>query len=127
MYELVVAGGTVVTASDVFRADVGIAGGRIAAIGLDLKGERTLDASGLLVLPGGVDSHCHIEQLREAGISDARIVLEPIGRNSAPAIAACSSRSTGTFTARRFNKWFTSASQCTSRNRSAPTRVSPFS
>jgi mannose-1-phosphate guanylyltransferase/mannose-6-phosphate isomerase len=28
------------------------------------------------------------EQLREAGISDARIVLEPIGRNSAPAIAA---------------------------------------
>jgi mannose-1-phosphate guanylyltransferase / mannose-6-phosphate isomerase len=28
------------------------------------------------------------EQLREAGISDARIVLEPVGRNSAPAIAA---------------------------------------
>ena len=70
MYELVVAGGTVVTASDVFRADVGIAGGRIAAIGLDLKGERTLDAGGLLVLPGGVDSHCHIEQLREAGGAD---------------------------------------------------------
>ncbi|GEL63461.1 mannose-1-phosphate guanylyltransferase/mannose-6-phosphate isomerase [Kozakia baliensis] len=28
------------------------------------------------------------EQLREAGIADARIVLEPVGRNSAPAIAA---------------------------------------
>lgn len=70
MYELVVAGGTVVTASDVFRADIGIAGGRVAAVGLDLKGERTLDAGGLLVLPGGVDSHCHIEQLQEAGGAD---------------------------------------------------------
>jgi mannose-1-phosphate guanylyltransferase/mannose-6-phosphate isomerase len=28
------------------------------------------------------------EQLREAGIEDARVVLEPVGRNSAPAIAA---------------------------------------
>src|SRR4051812_242280 len=69
-YELVVAGGTVVTAADVFRADVGVIQGRIAAIGLDLKGERTVDAGGLLVLPGGVDSHCHIEQLQEAGGAD---------------------------------------------------------
>jgi len=69
-YELVVAGGTVVTASDVFRADVGIAGGRIAAIGLDLKGDSRIEADGLLVLPGGVDSHCHIEQLRADGGAD---------------------------------------------------------
>ncbi len=69
-YELVVAGGTVVTASDVFRADVGIAGGRIAAVGLDLKGDSRIEADGLLVMPGGVDSHCHIEQLRADGGAD---------------------------------------------------------
>ena len=63
-YELVVAGGTVVTPSDMFRADVGVIGGRIAAIGHDLKGTRRLDADGLWVMPGGVDTHCHIEQLQ---------------------------------------------------------------
>ncbi len=69
-YELVVAGGTVVTAADVFRADVGINHGRIAAIGLDLTGDRRIEADGLLVMPGGVDSHCHIEQLQEGGGAD---------------------------------------------------------
>jgi dihydropyrimidinase len=69
-YELVIAGGTVVTASDVFRADVGIAGGRIAAVGVDLRGDSRMEADGLLVLPGGVDSHCHIEQLRADGGAD---------------------------------------------------------
>src|SRR3978361_602143 len=69
-YDLVVRGGTVVTESDAFRADVGIRGERIAAIGENLEGERSLDAGGLLVLPGGVDTHCHIEQLRPEGGTD---------------------------------------------------------
>jgi dihydropyrimidinase len=69
-YELVIAGGTVVTPSDMFVADVGVTGGRVAAVGLDLTGTRTVDASGLLVMPGGVDSHCHIEQLQEGGGAD---------------------------------------------------------
>jgi dihydropyrimidinase len=69
-YERVIKGGTVVTAADTFRADVGISQGRIAAVGLDLRGETTLDAAGLLVLPGGVDSHCHIEQLQQGGGAD---------------------------------------------------------
>jgi dihydropyrimidinase len=69
-YDLVIAGGTVVTASDMFMADVGVVAGRIAAVGINLRGERTIDAKGLLVLPGGVDSHCHIEQLQEAGGAD---------------------------------------------------------
>jgi dihydropyrimidinase len=69
-YDLVVAGGTVVTASDMFQADVGITGERIAAIGLNLRGQRTIDATGLLVMPGGVDSHCHIEQLQSGGGAD---------------------------------------------------------
>ncbi len=69
-YELVVAGGTVVTGQDVFRADIGVRDGRIAAIGLDLKGDRRIDADGLLVMPGGVDTHCHIEQLKADGGAD---------------------------------------------------------
>ena len=69
-FDLVVAGGTVVTATDSVRADIGIRGGRIAAIGLSLDGSRRIDAGGLLVLPGGVDSHCHIEQLQEGGGAD---------------------------------------------------------
>ena len=69
-YDLVVAGGTVVTASDMFQADVGVVDGRIAAVGLGLRGQRTVDAHGLLVMPGGVDSHCHIEQLRANGGTD---------------------------------------------------------
>ncbi len=69
-YETVVRGGTIVTASDVFRADIGINQGRISAIGLDLKGTRQIDADGLLVMPGGVDSHCHIEQLQADGGAD---------------------------------------------------------
>ena len=69
-YDLVVTGGTVVTASDHFVADVAITGGRVAAIGAGLIAARTIDATGLLVMPGGVDSHCHIEQLQESGDAD---------------------------------------------------------
>ena len=69
-YDLVIAGGTVVTPADMFAADVGIVGEHIAAIGYDLHGQRTIDAQGLMVMPGGVDSHCHIEQLQRAGGAD---------------------------------------------------------
>ena len=70
-FSLVVRGGTIVTASDVFRGDIGIRDGRIAAIGDRLDGgASTFDADGLLVLPGGIDTHCHIEQLQAAGGTD---------------------------------------------------------
>lgn len=62
--DLVVRGGTVVTPAEVLRCDVGIQGDRIVALGNKLDGAEVLDAGGLLVMPGGVDSHCHIEQLR---------------------------------------------------------------
>ena len=71
-YDLVIRGGRVATASDVFEADVGISGETVAAIGRDLRpGRREIDARGRLVLPGGVDSHAHIEQLSAAGIMNA--------------------------------------------------------
>ncbi|MGE4239944.1 dihydropyrimidinase [Ramlibacter sp.] len=53
----------VATASDRYRADIGIRDGRIAAIGRDLgRADHTLDAAGRLVTPGGVDAHCHLDQ-----------------------------------------------------------------
>ncbi|MDU8911649.1 dihydropyrimidinase [Aestuariicoccus sp. MJ-SS9] len=62
-FDLVVRGGTIVTASDRFRADLGIRDGRIVQIGHDLSGAReVLDATGRLVLPGGVDAHVHLAQ-----------------------------------------------------------------
>jgi dihydropyrimidinase len=67
-FDLVIRGGTVATASDTFRADVAIAGGRIAALGQGFRGAREIDASGKLVLPGGVDSHVHVEQKSSFGI-----------------------------------------------------------
>ncbi len=68
-HDLVVRGGTVVTATETLRCDVGIDGGRIAALGSALpSGRRELDARGLYVLPGGIDSHVHLEQLSSAGV-----------------------------------------------------------
>ena len=45
----VIKGGTVVTADRTWKADVLIEGGRIAAIGADLKGDEVLDAAGASV------------------------------------------------------------------------------
>ncbi|MDH4325371.1 MAG: dihydropyrimidinase [Betaproteobacteria bacterium] len=66
--DLVIRGGKVATAGKTLDCDVGIRGGRIAELGQGLKGERTIDARGKLVLPGGVDSHCHVEQVSSFGI-----------------------------------------------------------
>src|SRR3954467_3622501 len=71
-YDVLIRGGRVATVSDVFEADVAISGETIVAIGRGLSGaRREIDARGKLVLPGGVDSHCHIEQLSAAGIMNA--------------------------------------------------------
>jgi dihydropyrimidinase len=71
-FDLVIRGGTVATASDVFEGDVGIRGETIAALGRGLaEGRREIDARGKLVLPGGVDSHAHIEQLSASGLMNA--------------------------------------------------------
>ncbi|MDQ1902674.1 dihydropyrimidinase [Paracoccus sp. WLY502] len=60
--DLVISGGTVVTAADSYLADVGIKDGRIAQIGEGLAGSDRIDATGLLVLPGGIDAHVHLDQ-----------------------------------------------------------------
>lgn len=68
-FDLIVRGGTIATASDVFRADIGIRNGRIAQIGEALTGDcEVIDASGKYVLPGGIDSHVHVSQPSGEGI-----------------------------------------------------------
>jgi len=62
-YDLAIRGGTITTASDTFRADIGVRGGRIVAIAERIEGAaREIDASGLRVMPGGIDSHVHLSQ-----------------------------------------------------------------
>ena len=71
-YDLVLRGGTVATASAVFPADVAIDGETIVAVGRNLgPGAQDIDVRGKLVLPGGIDSHAHIEQVSAAGMLNA--------------------------------------------------------
>ncbi|MEO5758401.1 MAG: dihydroorotase [Mesorhizobium sp.] len=66
-YDLILTGGTVVNHDGEGRRDVGISGGRIAAIG-DLgqaSAGETIDCRGLHILPGVVDSQVHF---REPGL-----------------------------------------------------------
>jgi dihydropyrimidinase len=71
-FDLVVRGGTVVTDTDTVRCDVGVRDGRIAELGGSLgPAARGIDAAGLLVMPGGIDAHCHIDQQSSIGLMTA--------------------------------------------------------
>jgi dihydropyrimidinase len=68
-YELVVRGGRIVSEGRVIDGDLAVRDGRIAAIGKGLAaGDREIDAAGRWVLPGGIDSHCHVEQRSGMGM-----------------------------------------------------------
>jgi allantoinase len=62
-YDLLVHGARVVLPDGVADADVAVRDGAVAAIGLDLEGSatKTLDARDLLLLPGAVDAHVHLD------------------------------------------------------------------
>jgi dihydropyrimidinase len=64
-FDTLIAGGTVATVDGVSEADIGVSDGRIAAVAAGLAqnaaATREIDASGLLVLPGGIDVHTHFE------------------------------------------------------------------
>lgn len=71
-YDLLIRGGRLVTETGQYDADLGVLEGRIAAIGHAIgTGRSTIDADGLLVTPGGVDPHCHIEQMSGMGQMNA--------------------------------------------------------
>ena len=63
-FDTIIRNGSVVTATDTYVADIGIANGKIAAIGKDLpiqNSSQLLDASSKLILPGGIDVHTHLD------------------------------------------------------------------
>ena len=72
-YDLVIRGGTVIDGSGLprYRADVGVAGGRIARIGTIRDGGREeIDARDRVVAPGFIDGHTHM---------DAQVAWDPLG------------------------------------------------
>ncbi|HSF93959.1 MAG TPA: dihydropyrimidinase [Thermohalobaculum sp.] len=68
-FDLAVRGGTIATAADRYAAEIGVRDGRIVAIS-ERVGEAAdeIDASGLLVLPGGIDAHVHLSQPSGEGV-----------------------------------------------------------
>lgn len=72
-HDLVIRGGTVVDGSGAarFTADVGIKDGMIAEVGrITSAASRTIDADGLIVSPGFIDGHTHM---------DAQVAWDPLG------------------------------------------------
>lgn len=67
---LALKGGTVIdgTGRPGYRADVGIRGNRIAAIGENLSADAEIDCAGLVVAPGFIDTHSH---------SDLKVLIDP--------------------------------------------------
>lgn len=67
--DCVIRNGTVVTAADTTLCDVGIKDGKVAVLATSLPlTPREIDATGKLVLPGGVDAHCHLDQPMSGGV-----------------------------------------------------------
>ncbi|MGC2230851.1 MAG: hypothetical protein WBA09_05060, partial [Candidatus Acidiferrum sp.] len=63
-FDTVIRNAKVVTATDTYPADVGINGDKISAIAAALPIEnagRVIDAAGLLLIPGGIDVHTHLD------------------------------------------------------------------
>jgi dihydropyrimidinase len=62
----------VVTAGDTTACDIGVRAGRIVMLGHDLgRATRVVDAAGRLVLPGGIDSHVHVDEPPFLGVTTA--------------------------------------------------------
>ncbi|HXX71707.1 MAG TPA: dihydropyrimidinase [Candidatus Acidoferrum sp.] len=63
-FDTVIRNGTVVTATDTYASDIGIGNGRITALAQSLPVEdarELIDAAGMLVMPGGIDVHTHLD------------------------------------------------------------------
>ena len=63
MSSLLIRNGTIVTATDHYRGDVLIRNEKVASIGdkLEETADRTIDAHGCYLFPGGIDAHTHME------------------------------------------------------------------
>ena len=60
---LLIKNGQIITATDNYIADIFIEGETISAIGKNLfvKADKEIDANGMLVMPGGIDPHVHLD------------------------------------------------------------------
>ena len=68
-FDTVIHSGQIATADWAGTGDIGIKDGRIVAIAENLSGgERRIDAGGRIVMPGGIEAHCHIAQESSSGI-----------------------------------------------------------
>src|SRR6266436_2912908 len=82
MFDLIVSGGTAVMPAGTEAADIGVSGGKIAAIGapgsLEAVGAaRTVDATGQIVIPGGIDPHIHCGMPIVGGPSNQELLSAP--------------------------------------------------
>lgn len=61
--DLIVKNGTIVTASEMYKADIAVRNGKVVMIAeaIEAEGDTVVDASGKLVLPGAIDAHVHLE------------------------------------------------------------------
>ena len=96
---LVIRGGTVLTLDDadsIVAADVRVVGHRIAEVGQHLAlspGDRVLDADGMVVLPGFVQTHIHLCQTLFRNLADDLALLDWLGHRIWPLEAAHSPES----------------------------------
>ena len=71
-YDLIIKNADIATAADRFVCDIGVRDGKIAALAQGLEGaDQVVDATGYVVLPGGVDAHCHLDQTMPEGVKMA--------------------------------------------------------
>jgi len=65
---ILIKNGTIVTATDLYKGDLLVEGEKISTIGSSLSvplADRVIDATGKLVLPGGIDVHTHLDMIEE--------------------------------------------------------------
>src|SRR5260370_38110750 len=91
MLDLIIRGGDVVTPQGVIRCDVAIAGETIAAIAAPdalpaQSAQRVIDATGRIVMPGGIDPHVHLHHvwIKPDGTRLITAGPAPVGRAALP-------------------------------------------
>ncbi|MBP7064313.1 dihydropyrimidinase [Ferrovibrio sp.] len=88
-FDLVIRDARIATAADTMVCDLGIRNGVISALGQELgAGQREINAAGRLVLPGGIDAHCHLDQ----PMSDGSVMADDFA--SGTLSAACGGTTT---------------------------------
>src|SRR3954454_13983290 len=82
MFDLIITGGTAVMPASTETADIGVSGGKMAAIGAPgslaaVGAGRTVDAAGQIVIPGGIDPHIHCGMPILGGPSNEEVLSAP--------------------------------------------------